>query len=235
MVEKGKLVKITYDGYVNGKLFDTTNEELAKKEGIYNPRMIYGPATIAVGEGMVLPGLDEALLEMEVGEEKELVLPPEKAFGKRDPSKVRVVPIKEFQRFNIRPVVGMPVNIDGNVGKVVSINSGRVLVDFNHELAGKEVKYRLKLEEVIEEPEEIVKELIKMYIPSINMDDLKIKMTKKTVTINLPEVCSFMNNIQTIKMAVANEIIKRLGVDKVSFVETFVKKKENNENNENKE
>ena len=178
MVEKGKLVKITYDGYVNGKLFDTTNEELAKKEGIYNPRMIYGPATIAVGEGMVLPGLDEALLEMEVGEEKELVLPPEKAFGKRDPSKVRVVPIKEFQRFNIRPVVGMPVNIDGNVGKVVSINSGRVLVDFNHELAGKTVKYTLKIEDVIEEPEEIVKELIKLYAPRIDVDDLKIKLTK---------------------------------------------------------
>ncbi|AEF97291.1 peptidylprolyl isomerase [Methanotorris igneus] len=235
MVEKGTLVKITYDGYVNGKLFDTTNEELAKKEGIYNPRMIYGPVTIAAGEGMVLPGLDEALLEMEVGEERELVLPPEKAFGKRDPSKVRVVPMKEFQRFNIRPIVGMPVNIDGNVGKVVSINSGRVLVDFNHELAGKEVKYRLKLEAVIEEPEEIVKELVKMYMPSINTDDLKIKMTKKTVTINLPEVCSFMNNIQTIKMAIANEIIKRLDVDKVSFVETFVKKKQDKEENENKE
>ncbi|AEH07502.1 peptidylprolyl isomerase [Methanothermococcus okinawensis] len=231
-MEKGKLVKISYNGYVNGKLFDTTDEELAKKEGIYSPTMIYGPVTVSVGSGMLVPGLDEALLEMEVGEERELELPPEKAFGKRDPSKVKIVSIKEFKKHKVNPVVGMPITIDGNVGKVASVNGGRVLVDFNHELAGKPVKYVLKVEEVVEEPEEIVKELIKLYMPRTNTDDVKIKLTKNTATINLPENTVFMKNLQMIKMAIANEIIKRLGVEKVSFVDTFLKKKE--EKNEEK-
>ena len=225
-MEEGKLVKITYNGYVNEKLFDTTDEELAKKEGIYNPMMVYGPVVVSVGSGMLVPGLDEALLEMEVGEERELELPPEKAFGKRDPSKVKIVSIKEFKKHKVNPVVGMPVNIDGNAGRIASINGGRVLVDFNHELAGKTVKYTLKIEDVIEEPEEIVKELIKLYAPRIDVDDLKIKLTKKTATINLPESAVFLNNLQMIKMAVANELIKRLGIEKVSFVDTFTKKEE---------
>ncbi|WP_421077824.1 peptidylprolyl isomerase [Methanothermococcus sp. Ax23] len=225
-MEEGKLVKITYNGYVNGKLFDTTDEEMAKKEGIYNPMMVYGPVTVSVGSGMLVPGLDEALLEMEVGEERELELTPEKAFGKRDPSKVKIVSIKEFKKHKVNPVVGMPITIDGNAGKVASVNGGRVLVDFNHELAGKPVKYVLKVEEAVEEPEEIVKELIKLYMPRLNTDDLKIKLTKNTATINLPESAVFMNNLQMVKMAVANEIIKRLDVEKVSFVDTFLKKKE---------
>jgi FKBP-type peptidyl-prolyl cis-trans isomerase SlyD len=231
-MEEGKLVKITYNGYVNGKLFDTTDEEMAKKEGIYNPMMVYGPVTVSVGSGMLVPGLDEALLEMEVGEERELELTPEKAFGKRDPSKVKIVSIKEFKKHKVNPVVGMPITIDGNAGKVASVNGGRVLVDFNHELAGKPVKYVLKVEEAVEEPEEIVKELIKLYMPRLNTDDLKIKLTKNTATINLPESAVFMNNLQMVKMAVANEIIKRLDVEKVSFVDTFLKKKEESKKEE---
>jgi len=225
-MEKGKLVKISYEGYADGKLFDTTSEELAKKEGIYNPVMVYDTVTVAAGEGMLIPGLDEALLEMEVGEERELELPPEKAFGKRDPSKVKIVPMKEFQKHNVRPVVGLSMNIDGKVGKVASINGGRVLVDFNHELAGKTVNYKIKIEEVVEEPEKIVEELIKMYIPKINSEELKIKLTKNTATISLPENTVFMNNLQMIKMGIANEIMKRLDIEKVSFVDTFLKKKE---------
>ena len=231
-MEEGKLVKITYNGYVNGKLFDTTDEEMAKKEGIYNPMMVYGPVTVSVGSGMLVPGLDEALLEMEVGEERELELTPEKAFGKRDPSKVKIVSIKEFKKHKVNPVVGMPITIDGNAGKVASVNGGGVLVDFNHELAGKPVKYVLKVEEAVEEPEEIVKELIKLYMPRLNTDDLKIKLTKNTATINLPESAVFMNNLQMVKMAVANEIIKRLDVEKVSFVDTFLKKKEESKKEE---
>ncbi|GBF36901.1 peptidylprolyl isomerase [Methanofervidicoccus abyssi] len=226
-MEKGAIVKVSYSGYVDGKLFDTTNEELAKEEGIYNPGIRYGPITVIVGQGMLIPGLDEALLEMEVGEEKELELPPEKAFGKRDPSKIRLVPLREFKKHKINPVVGMPVTINNLVGRVVSINGGRVLVDFNHELAGKTVKYILKVEEVVEKPEDVVKELLKLFIPRLNMEEIKVEVREKEVNITIPgEMLIPLRDIGVLIKVVADEILKRLDIEKVSFIEEFKRKDE---------
>jgi len=226
-MEKGAIVKVSYSGYVDGKLFDTTNEELAKEEGIYNPGIRYGPVTVIVGQGMLIPGLDEALLEMEVGEEKELELPPEKAFGKRDPSKIRLVPLREFKKHKINPVVGMPVTINNLVGRVVSINGGRVLVDFNHELAGKTVKYILKVEEVVEKPEDVVKELLKLFIPRLNMEEIKVEVGEKEVNITIPgEMLIPLRDIGVLIKVVADEILKRLDIEKVSFIEEFKRKDE---------
>ncbi len=225
MVESGKLVSVTYDGYIEGKLFDTTNEELAKENNIYNPSMVYGPVTIVVGRNMLVKGLDNALLEMEEGEERELELQPEEAFGVRDKSKVKIVSMQEFKKHGVQPIKGMPITIDNAVGRVASVSGGRVLVDFNHELAGKVVNYKIKIEKVIKEPEEIVKELIKLYIPKINSDNIEVKVNKKSVNITLPESALFVQNIPMIKMAVANEVMGQLDkIEKVSFIDVFEKK-----------
>mgnify|MGYP000059633759 CR=1 FL=1 len=233
MVESGKLVNISYKGYIDDKLFDTTDEEMAKENNIYNPSIVYGPVVVSVGGKMLVPGLDTALLEMEEGEEKELELQPEQAFGIRDKSKVKIISMKEFKKHNVQPIKGMPITIDNQVGRVASVSGGRVLVDFNHELAGKVVKYNLKVEKVIEEPEEIIKELIKLYAQKINTDDIVIKLTKKTATITLPESAMLLQNIQMIKVAVASEAMAKIdGMEKVSFVDVFEKKKAKAENKE---
>ncbi|ADG13017.1 peptidylprolyl isomerase FKBP-type [Methanocaldococcus infernus ME] len=228
MVEKGKMVKVSYDGYVDGKLFDTTDEEKAKKEGIYNENMVYGPVAIFVGAGQILPGLDEVLEEMGVGEEREVTLPPEKAFGQRRPDLLKIVPMSEFKKRGIKPIVGLPITIDGVTGRIVSVNSGRVLVDFNHPLAGKEVKYRIKIEEVVEDPVQIVKEIVKLSLPRIEPE---VKIEGESVIIELPEFAPYIPDIQVKKMVIANEIIKRLGYKEVKFIETFKKKEEDNKDN----
>jgi len=228
-MEKGAIVKVSYSGYVDGKLFDTTDEELAKREGIYNPRITYGPVTVIVGENMLIPGLDEALLEMEVGEERELELPPEKAFGKRDPSKIKLVPLREFKKHKINPVVGLPVVINDQPGRIVSVNGGRVLVDFNHELAGKTVKYTLKVEEVVEKPEDIVRELLKLFIPGLNKEGVKVEIGEKEVNIVIPgEMIIPVKGVEILKKIVANEILKRLDVEKVLFIEEFKRREKSN-------
>ena len=106
-VKKDDFVELEYTGVLKdlNAVFDTTSEETAKKEGIHDPKMTYGPVSICIGQGQILQGLDSSLEGLEVGKEHELTLPPEKAFGKKDgkhepppkeqPAKITVKEMKE--------------------------------------------------------------------------------------------------------------------------------------------
>jgi FKBP-type peptidyl-prolyl cis-trans isomerase 2 len=128
-----------------GEVFDTTIEAEAKKAGVFNEKTKYKPLLVAVGKGMVLKGLDEALLELEEGRDVEVTIPKEKAFGDRREDLVRLVPLSQFQKQDINPVPGMVLDVDGLRARIQSVSGGRVRVDFNHELAGQELKYRVRV------------------------------------------------------------------------------------------
>jgi len=68
-----RFVKISYTGRVkDGPVFDTTDAETARKEGIFDQNRVYQPVPMVIGEMHVLRGLDEALADMKEGEEKNL-------------------------------------------------------------------------------------------------------------------------------------------------------------------
>ncbi|MCS7109213.1 MAG: peptidylprolyl isomerase [Candidatus Micrarchaeota archaeon] len=159
-IKKGDFIKLSYVGMLeDGSVFDTTDEKLAKEKGIYNERVVYSPILIVVGRQQVIRGLDEALIGMEKGEEKEVLIPPEKAFGSVNNDLINVVPLSYFEKEKINPVPGMFVNVNGRDGIVKSVGAGRVIVDFNHPLAGRTLKYKLKVEEILDTPEKKVKAL----------------------------------------------------------------------------
>ncbi|RLJ09464.1 MAG: peptidylprolyl isomerase, partial [Candidatus Aenigmatarchaeota archaeon] len=139
MIKEGSFVEIDYVGRVEGtnEIFDLTSEEVAKKEGIYNPKQKYGPVLVIIGANMIIPGVEEQLKNMKPGEEKEFVVEPKKAFGERNSKLVKVISLMEFKKEKIDPVPGMFITIDGLQAKVQSVSGGRVRVDFNHPLAGK--------------------------------------------------------------------------------------------------
>ena len=144
----GSFVQIQYSGWIkeSNELFDTTDEKLAKKEGIYSKRVKYGPIVVVVGAGHVIKGLDDALKKMRVGEEREVEIEPKDAFGERDPKLVKTLPSSFFLREGITPRVGMPFMLPNGVeGRIMSVSTGRVKVDFNNPLAGKKVKYKVKI------------------------------------------------------------------------------------------
>lgn len=153
-MEKGDLVLIDYVGKNNGQIFDLSSEERAKDEGLYNENMSYGPVPVLIGEGYVIEGLEEALEEMEVGESRELEIPSEKAYGKRTSDNIETYPEKEFrqQDVNVRP--GDRIMVGNRQGKVLARSSGRVRVDFNHPLSGKDLEYEVELLEKVEDDEE---------------------------------------------------------------------------------
>lgn len=150
-IKKGDLLRMEFTGKVaaTGQIFETTDETLARKIGIYQRDFLYGPKLAVFGNGNILQGMEEAILKSIMGKGEDFVISPEKAFGNKLPELVRMVPEKEFSRQNIRPVPGMVVGLDGTMAKVKSVTSGRVVVDFNHPLAGESVLYSIKVNEVI--------------------------------------------------------------------------------------
>jgi len=125
-VSKGDIVHVEYNAYLaeNGMLFDTTSADKAKEAEIFNENLTYKPLPLLVGGGRVFPGLDEALAEAKVGELTTVEIPPEKAAGARDPKLVENIALREFFRQEIRPEIGMEVNIKNRVGTVVTVTNG---------------------------------------------------------------------------------------------------------------
>ena len=132
LVAKGDFVKISFEGKADGVVFDKT----APGKSVLVP----------AGNGQLIAGLDEAIVGSALGEKKNVSIPPEKAFGQRNPEYVRLVPLSQFQQSGMTPVVGQVVELDGVKARVQSVSGGRVRVDFNHELAGKTLLYEFTVE-----------------------------------------------------------------------------------------
>jgi FKBP-type peptidyl-prolyl cis-trans isomerase 2 len=91
----------------------------------------------------------------------EINLSPEQAFGKRNAQLIQRIPIKIFREQKINPVPGFSFNFDGRIGRVLASSSGRVIVDFNNPVAGKDVVYKVKILRKISDINEKAKALIK--------------------------------------------------------------------------
>ncbi|MCX8195335.1 MAG: peptidylprolyl isomerase [Candidatus Micrarchaeota archaeon] len=161
-VKKGDLVRIDYTGRLasNGMVFETTDRQLALEAGIYEEGKEYKPKLTVFGQNVIMRGMEDAIVASTLGKSEEFMISPEKAFGLRQPALVRLLPEKEFIKQNIKPVPGMLVTLDGIAARVKSVTSGRVVVDFNHPLAGESVIYTLKVHEVISEPEKKAKAIL---------------------------------------------------------------------------
>ena len=95
--DKGDFLIIDYTAKVKdeNRIIETTSVDEAKKAGIYDENEVYEPKLLILGEGWLLPSLEEEISKMNEGEERVIELPPEKAFGLRDPSKIRVIPARQ--------------------------------------------------------------------------------------------------------------------------------------------
>lgn len=225
VLEKGDFIRINYVGKIkeSGRVFDTTLEDVARKNKIYDEKITFKPAPIVVGAEHVIKGLDEALVGMEVGEKKTVVIPPEKGYGVRDPKLVKVVPVKDFRRQGLKPVPGMRVEADGRVGRVQSVSGGRVRVDFNYELAGKVLEYEVSVEEKLNKVEEKIRLLLELHMPYAKPEDHEVKVKNKKVTISLADMAKLRRDSLLGKHYVARDIFRFLDMDKVVFEEVFTK------------
>jgi FKBP-type peptidyl-prolyl cis-trans isomerase FkpA len=81
--QNGDTVSVHYLGkFPGGKVFDTSMKAEAIKAGLFSPARDYKPLQVTLGSHKVISGFEEALVGMRINESKEVVLPPEKAYGR---------------------------------------------------------------------------------------------------------------------------------------------------------
>jgi len=223
-VNKGDFIKLEMAGTVQetGEIFETTDQELAEQEGIYNENRNYGPRLVIVGEGFVLRGLDNRLPGTPFDDEVEIEIPPDEAFGERDPSNVETIPYRILRSKGINPVVGAELEIDGRPAIIRSVGAGRVQVDYNHPLAGRTIVYKVNVTDHITDDEEKWKALIGRRFIGIETDKFELEEVDKKLRIKIPDDIFFSENIQIAKRGVALDILRYFeNLDYVEFYETI--------------
>ena len=155
---------------VTSKVSDTNIESVAKDAGIFNPEnsSMYRPLPTIVGTGRPVKGVDEELLNMKVGDEKDFEFPPEKTFGTRKPALMDHVPQSFFKKRGITPVRGLLVRTRRGIAIVRSTSGGRILLDYNHPLAGRTLEYHVELIEEAKDLETRLRCLIEIRLSSID-------------------------------------------------------------------
>ncbi len=143
-VKLGDVVSIHCEGKLeNGEVFESTAG---------GP-----PFQFLVGSPEIISGLSEAVVGMAEGEEKEVVLPPEKAFGERDERLVKIIP-RESINLDTEPKVGMMLNLVFNTEQgemtfpatITNLDDQNITIDLNPPLAGQTVIFKIKVVEIQE-------------------------------------------------------------------------------------
>ena len=225
-MENGDMVIVSFTGRDadSGRVFETTDVEAAKKAGFWRENAVFAPIPVVIGNNDLLKALEDELLQMKEGEKRSVKLPPEKAFGQRRKELSGVIPLQQFRSRQINPVRGMVIDVNGRYGKVQSISGGRVRVDFNSDLAGREVEYEIRIEKVLKTAQEKVDALTTKFFP-IKDKKAKTKINGNELEVTLP--AGLPGEIQPVKQMFMAAAIKNIkGIEKVKFVEEFVKPKE---------
>ncbi|MBI2851448.1 MAG: peptidylprolyl isomerase [Chloroflexi bacterium] len=134
--ESGNTVQVEYTGKLNdGTVFDSS---VGKQ-----------PLEFTVGSGQVIPGFDQAVTGMKVGDSKTVTIPAADAYGQHNDELVMVVPMSDLPE-GLTPKVGQKLQGMGDDGRpitvtITDVSGTTVTVDANHPLAGKDLTFELKL------------------------------------------------------------------------------------------
>lgn len=140
-VKEGDTIRIRYVGRLeDGTVFDSSEGE--------------PPLEFTVGEGEIIPGLEQGVIGMEIGETRIITIPPELAYGYHDENRVFEMDRKKIPgdfdievglRLQMYRADGMPVLVT-----VVGVSKDTLTIDANHPLAGKTLIFETTLEEIIQ-------------------------------------------------------------------------------------
>ncbi|MBS3093553.1 FKBP-type peptidyl-prolyl cis-trans isomerase [Candidatus Pacearchaeota archaeon] len=142
VVKEGNVVVVDYEGrFESGEIFDSS------KHGDHSH-----PLEFEVSAGNVISGFDRGVLDMEKGEEKEIVIEPDDAYGNVNKSLYKEIP-RESLQLDQDPEEDMGLLIATPDGKqfptkIVEVSDKTITIDLNHPLAGKTLIFKIKIIEI---------------------------------------------------------------------------------------
>ncbi len=138
-VKNGDTVKVHYHGKLpDGTTFDSS-------EGRQ-------PLEFEVGSGMVIPGFDNGVIGMSVGDKKTINIPAEEAYGSVEEDRFMEFPVNRFPP-DLKPEVGMALTMSDGSGQqfpvvIADVQDDVVVLDANHPLAGKDLIFDIEMMEI---------------------------------------------------------------------------------------
>ena len=181
-LQKKDFIEIEFSAKTReGEIFDSNiKEDLEKLHSGHNHSIETKPFIFCLGQGMFLSGVEDFLMGKEIGK-YDVKLSPEKAFGNRNADLIQMMPIKIFAQQKITPIPGTMFNFDGKIGKILTASGGRVMVDFNNPLAGKNVEYSVKVLRKVED----INEKAKAFIDFLFKREFKFEIENKKIILEV--------------------------------------------------
>jgi len=147
-IKRGDVIRVQYEAsYEDGTIFDSTK--------IHDGE----PLKFQIGAGQLLSGFENAVIGMEVGEEKNFTLRPTEAYGEFNPLLVEKIDLSQFPG-DMSLELGKQIEIVGpngisSPGWIRLIEKDFILVDMNHPCAGKLLNFKIKIVETDLEPDPV--------------------------------------------------------------------------------
>lgn len=190
MMNKKDFIEIEFTGRVKeGEIFDSNIKEDLKKANLDFPPK---PFIFSLGEKMFIEGVDEFLIGKNLGT-YEIEISPLKGFGKRNPSLVKIIPLRLFRERELNPYPGAVFNFDNVIAKVISVSGGRVITDFNHPLAGKTLVYKIIVKRKVDDLNEKISSLMDFFFKKEFSFEVKEKKLIITLKDNEKEFSSYID------------------------------------------
>lgn len=111
------------------------------------------PLEFTIGKGMVIKGIEDAVTGMKVGDNKTVVVEPDRGFGEYQPENTVTLPVSQLPE-NISPELGMTLQIMTDSGqpalvRIVELSEEQVTLDGNHPLAGLTVSFDIEMLDIV--------------------------------------------------------------------------------------
>ena len=243
-IENGDFVRVNFTGKIieTDEVFDTTYEEIAQEADIYVENKEYVPIPIVVGGNHLLPKIEEAIIGLDAGDSKTVEVSSDDAFGPRNPKAIQLISMKEFKKQGMTPYPGMRISAEGGEGKILTVNGGRVKVDFNHPLAGKDLVYEVQVTEIIDDDKEKIKSMIQLHYSNstFDLDKTEIDIEDGIVNIKLDDLARYDQqsylDVTLARFKISRDLWDNMeGINKVNFIDSFEKNETDNDEEEESE